>query len=591
MTNSHTNSAGFESAKHLAQGQKVLGRYTLHRILGQGGMGVVWLASDDELNREVALKFLPSVVINDRASLIDLKRETKRSLELTHPHIVRTYDFVQDETIAGISMEYVDSDTLRHRRVDQAGGIFEPADLGDWTRQLCDALDYAHHHASIVHRDLKPANLMVNSKNHLKVADFGISRSLVESVTQVSGLSGGQGTLVYMSPQQLAGDQPHPTDDVYAVGATLFDLCTTRPPFYTGDISAQVRGKVAPSMAQGRAALGIAGAELPENWETTVAACLSKDPLQRPQCAGEIAVRLGLKPAADITGFQTSFAPPAPAPAPGPVRIEPPVAGVAVGGGFHPSVVPKVERARKSPALFIGAMAAVFVAAAIVLVLVGRRTPSDDKPKIANGPVPTPTKVEPVKPQPPDPGKPENIVPKPTVAQVFSTVIETEPTEATVKLDDRPAKQSPMVADKLTVGTHILKVSKPGFDDKEEKFEVVEGQPLAQPIVHLVQSGGWLGAVETNDPKAKITVKNEKGELVKNEKGEPAGESFGTWKSPKLPEGDYSIIVSKGDWTMEPKQFTVVKETAAKPVYIDVTRQGTVAFSNPSPGVKVKLDN
>jgi serine/threonine protein kinase len=97
-------------------GQRLFGRYTLIKILGRGGMGVVWLARDEKLEREVALKFLPDLIIHDRALLSDLKRERKRSLELTHKNIVRIYDFVDNETSACISMEYVDGDTLSNLR-------------------------------------------------------------------------------------------------------------------------------------------------------------------------------------------------------------------------------------------------------------------------------------------------------------------------------------------------------------------------------------------------------------------------------------------------------------------------------------------
>src|SRR5213593_1282144 len=88
-------------------GQRLLGRYTLIKILGRGGMGIVWLARDEELEREVALKFLPDLIMHDRALLSELKRETKRSLELTHKNIVRIYDFVHDERSACISMEFI----------------------------------------------------------------------------------------------------------------------------------------------------------------------------------------------------------------------------------------------------------------------------------------------------------------------------------------------------------------------------------------------------------------------------------------------------------------------------------------------------
>ena len=100
-------------------GQKVFGRYTLIKILGLGGMGVVWLARDEELEREVALKFLPQAVVHDRTLLNDLKRETRRSLELTHKNIVRIYDFVNSELSACISMEYVDGETLSNLRAEK----------------------------------------------------------------------------------------------------------------------------------------------------------------------------------------------------------------------------------------------------------------------------------------------------------------------------------------------------------------------------------------------------------------------------------------------------------------------------------------
>ena len=90
--------------------QKVFGRYTLTRILGRGGMGIVWLAHDDELDRDVALKFLPEIIVHDRAVVADLKRETKRALELTHENIIRIHDFVNDSISACISMEYIDED-------------------------------------------------------------------------------------------------------------------------------------------------------------------------------------------------------------------------------------------------------------------------------------------------------------------------------------------------------------------------------------------------------------------------------------------------------------------------------------------------
>ena len=175
-----------ETALDAAGGQIVFGRYTLVKVLGRGGMGIVWLARDEELERHVALKFLPDLMIQDRALLDQLKRETKRCLELTHPHIVRIHDFVHDERSGCISMEYVDGETLSNLRAEKEQKVFEPPEIADWLAQLCDALDYAHNHAKVIHRDLKPSNLMVNRRRDLKITDFGIARSLADSASRLT---------------------------------------------------------------------------------------------------------------------------------------------------------------------------------------------------------------------------------------------------------------------------------------------------------------------------------------------------------------------------------------------------------------------
>ena len=280
--------------REFAGGQKIFGRYVLIRILGRGGMGVVWLARDEELEREVALKFLPDVIVHDRSLLGELKRETKRSLELTHKNIVRIHDFVFDQTTACISMEYVDGDTLANLRAEKEQRVFEPNEIAAWTSQLCDALDYAHQHAKIIHRDLKPANLMVNQKEDLKISDFGIARNLGDTMSRLTVEQGRSGTLVYMSPQQLEGERGTPLDDIYSLGATLYDLLTGKPPFYSGNIDKQIHERIAPSMTTRRREFNVEPALVPPVWEEAVAACLAKDPTKRPQSAAEVANRLQL---------------------------------------------------------------------------------------------------------------------------------------------------------------------------------------------------------------------------------------------------------------------------------------------------------
>jgi serine/threonine protein kinase len=301
-------------------GQKLFGRYALERKLGQGGMGVVWLAKDLTLDRLTALKFLPHLVLHDRTALDDLREETKRNLELTHPNIVRIYDFEEESATAGISMEYVDGGTLAGLRQERPQRFFEPADLLPWVKQLCTALHYAHTEARIVHRDLKPANLMVSARGNIKITDFGIARSITDSVSRVSRIGQTSGTLVYMSPQQLMGKPSTVADDVYSIGATLYDLITGKPPFFTGSIVAQVQEAFAPSLTERRTQLGKKGDPIPANWEEVIAACLAKEREGRPSTAMEIYERLAI-PAGDEARTQTvvhlsTAIPPLPPPAP-----------------------------------------------------------------------------------------------------------------------------------------------------------------------------------------------------------------------------------------------------------------------------------
>lgn len=343
-----------ETVRLLAQGLKVFKRYLLIRIVGRGGMGVVWLAHDDELDRNVALKFLPEAICHDQEATAELKRETRRSLELTHPNIVRIYDFVHDEERAAIAMEYIDGKTLSALKVEEPDSCFEVRQIAPWVHQLCTALDYAHNVARVVHQDLKPANLMIDAKGQLKITDFGIARSIADSVTRITAEDMVGGTLVYMSPQQLNGEKPSPTNDLYSLGATIYDLLTSKPPFYTGLLHQQIENKPPMSMAARRTELEISGEPIPDSWETCIAACLAKTPQERPTGALEVAARLGLHRSETETGRANGHA-----------------------TGSEPS------KTRKRIALVAGALLVVAMLAASILFRSGRQDLNNGSPPSA----------------------------------------------------------------------------------------------------------------------------------------------------------------------------------------------------------------
>ncbi|MCH2379857.1 MAG: serine/threonine-protein kinase, partial [Pedosphaera sp.] len=231
-----------EGAGDLSPGVKIgAGRYQLVKELGRGAMGQVWLGQDTQLDELVAIKVLNNEVAKDAVSLLDLKREVQKSRKLSHDNIIRIHDLVQ---LPGenpfISLEYVEGTDLHAIQLNQPDRIFQWADVKPYVLQLCEALDYAHER-KIVHRDLKPPNIMIAKDGVLKLADFGIAASITDATGRSSMANIISGTPQFMSPQQMLGKSPKASDDIYALGATIYDLLTGRPPFHTGDIAHQVQ--------------------------------------------------------------------------------------------------------------------------------------------------------------------------------------------------------------------------------------------------------------------------------------------------------------------------------------------------------------
>ncbi len=265
------------------------GRYRPERELGRGGMGVVWLVQDTVLDIPVALKLVPEIIVHDTEGIVNLKKEVLRGMALAHPGIVRVHGFEQQDKIAGIVMEHVDGESLAEKKVRQPDFCFDVEEVRPWLEQLCAALDYAHHEARIAHRDLKPGNLLLTSAGRIKIVDFGLASSLSETRSRISVRLGVSGTPPYMSPQQLMGQQPTHLDDLYSLGATLYELLTGTPPFFRGDIVAQVLHEPPAPLATRRAELGIKNhSPIPPAWERAIAACLSKDPAARPPTGAAI---------------------------------------------------------------------------------------------------------------------------------------------------------------------------------------------------------------------------------------------------------------------------------------------------------------
>jgi serine/threonine-protein kinase len=201
-------------------------RYELRTLLGSGGMADVYLAGDEVLGREVALKLLKDRYAENEEFVERFKREAKSAAALSSPYIVPIFD--RGETDAGayfITMEYLPGGTLKERIT--ATGALRPQ-AGEVALQVAKALKTAHVRG-VVHRDIKPRNILLADSEHVKVADFGIARAV--EATTISQTGDILGSAKYMSPEQAAGEQVGPASDLYSLGVVLYEMLTGRMPF------------------------------------------------------------------------------------------------------------------------------------------------------------------------------------------------------------------------------------------------------------------------------------------------------------------------------------------------------------------------
>ena len=295
----------------------VAGRYALTDVLGRGGMGTVWLATDRVLERQVAMKEITfSVELSDEERRIlreRTMREARAAARLDHPCVTTVYDVVEEGGKPWLVMEHVSARSLQE--ILETEGPLPPAAVATIGLDLLAALDAAHD-AGIVHRDVKPSNVLVDRNGHARLTDFGIATTTGDSSLTTQGALIGSPS--YMAPERANGEEPRPPVDLWSLGATLYAAVEGRPPFDRGEAMATLLSVVsehpAPMLRAGPL-------------QSVLTGLLAKDPNRR---ATVEQARRELRAVLSAPGPAPSAPPPQPQPAP---PSQPPRPRTPVPGG------------------------------------------------------------------------------------------------------------------------------------------------------------------------------------------------------------------------------------------------------------------
>ena len=259
------------------------GRYRVVRVLGDGAMGKVVLAQDGELGRAVAVKVLDEQLAQDPGFRARFSREARVAASLSHPNIVTVFDVGEAEGRPFIVMEYIEGRTLDARLRDE--GPLPADEVVRIGRQVAEGLEAAHANG-LVHRDLKPSNLIEREDGTVKIADFGIARSVdATALTEEGSIVG---TAAYLAPEQAEGGTVSHETDLFALGVVLYELLTGRQPWKVDSLAALAARRQAPTPE--------APPGTPEGLRLAIERSLEPEPADRPSAA-EVARLLGDAPA------------------------------------------------------------------------------------------------------------------------------------------------------------------------------------------------------------------------------------------------------------------------------------------------------
>lgn len=555
-----------------------VGRYQIVDELGRGSMGVVYKGFDPVIGRTIALKTMLTEGLST-AEFQEYKarfqREAQAAGVLSHPNIVTVYDFGEENGILYLAMECLNGESLE--KTVEARNILPLEDIIPMYEQVCSALDHAHIH-KIVHRDVKPANIMILPDGKVKVTDFGIAKMMAVGMTQAGQILG---TPNYMSPEQVKGRPVDGRSDIFSLGVILYELVTGEKPFGGQNITTVIykiinENPIAPRELDAAIHPGL-------SYITSKA--LAKSPEDRYQSCRELAEdlrnfkNLGATPGATVVikappltaasepaverAAQPPLPPPAAEPRPLSVQVIPPATRPQAGGG------------------------SIVAWALLVLLLGGAGAGAYYYYFLGN-----PWKTVAVPPPPP---------PAPKVG---GFVITANVPDAKISIDGRsdPDWTTPHTFSDLTAGSHVVVISKDGYNDTQQTVTVQEGQtnPLNLELAAKKVTPPPEKAVEKPKPAAaKLPPAPRLGQLVVTVNVDGVrialdNRSQPDWIAPytfaEIPAGSHTLTFSKDGYDTEYRTVTV---TGGRTTALNVELRalsGEINIVTVPPGADVTID-